>query len=927
MSEYGIKIKNISAGMLYDVNLGTRDYFTYTDAMFNNSLFSFFLQKNGLNVYKGESTRDIICLDYEFGSRSYDSEHTRLKKLLNDTDGDAKERIQKALQKVEDRKDLYNEKSRDEIREYFYENGVDVTYKRKRRDGTIKEETIHYEMLFRTSAKAKLGQVVFINSKLYDIAYDWLTIGLGKKMSHDNAKIVEMSAYAPLTTSTIIGTLHIPVEDILILKDQDSFFETMTKVVKAEEYEVEVKKKNRETNKNEKVIEKRKKCVVTEEKRQVKNTIWDGMALIEADSNYFRLPSYINGMALLRNHLFKACAFKSYLQKFFKDWCEKNGYDYDTYQIQDMFGKWHYLKDIKMITTDNAIKWKKFQNLMGSNITEAYEYWCKRIHADGDIWGIVKTDHPSKLGQYQQLSYQMINTLPCTKDDVKDIAHISIDYVELLKHDNDAFEKFLRKYANEVNHYEMLADLYAQNHEFGNSKFFRYEKKEIIKQYVFRMRKGKIMVNGDNLTVCGNPYALLLYSVGEDFEKDPTLSQESNCIQCYTKQFNNNEYLAAFRNPHNSPNNVCYLHNVYSEEMDKYFAFSKNIMAVNCIHTDIQDRANGCDFDSDFFLATNQTTMVKCAQKCYKEFYTIVNALQESGITYNNTKKDYAAMDNKFSKSRMGIGYSSNLAQLAMTYYWTELQKDNPDEDKLKELYDNFIILSVLAQVIIDGCKREYEIDGNKEIDRISKLPCMSIKRIVGYTDLDKPKYKKYDFPEFMKYTREIKYTKDGKELPQEEIDESKNKLKNRINRELLCPMNWLQDWISKIQNASTIETIPTEHFFIKMKGKPNNRQMTKIRSIVEDYDNYVKQCYMSNLDSESLNECIIERTKILIHDMSNIKIGNIITINRLIEMALGLETSVGMSKNTKGKGIKYTRKVLNILYKTNKDKFLLNFL
>ena len=38
------------------------------------------------------------------------------------------------------------------------------------------------------------------------------------------------------------------------------------------------------------------------------------------------------------------------------------------------------------------------------------------------------------------------------------------------------------------------------------------------------------MVNGDNLTVCGNPYALLLYSVGEAFEKDPTLSQESYLI-------------------------------------------------------------------------------------------------------------------------------------------------------------------------------------------------------------------------------------------------------------------------------------------------------------------------------------------------------------------------------------------------------------
>ena len=100
---------------------------------------------------------------------------------------------------------------------------------------------------------------------------------------------------------------------------------------------------------------------------------------------------------------------------------------------------------------------------------------------------------------------------------------------------------------------------------------------------------------------------------------------------------------------------------------------------------------------TDFLLVTNNSTIVKCAKQCYKEFPTIVNALQESGITYTNSKKDYALMDNKFSKSRMGIGYSSNLAQLALTYYWTELKKDNPDEERLKELYDNFVILSVLA--------------------------------------------------------------------------------------------------------------------------------------------------------------------------------------------------------------------------------------
>jgi len=910
VSKYGIKIKNISAGMLYDVNLGIRDYFTYTGAMLNNSLFSLFLQKNGMSIYKGESTRDIICLDFDFGSRSYQEEKKRLKKIFIDSDDASRQKIQDVLDNIESKKELYSPKKREEIREYYYVNGVDVAYKKKNKDGSIKEEEkIHYKMLFRTSSKAKLGQVIFINSKLHDKAYDWLTMGLGDRMDNENAKIVEMSAYAPLTTSTIIGTLHVPVEDILILKDQDSFLKTIANVVKAEEYIC--------GNGN-----KLKKCVVNKEQIEVKNTLWDGMMLIESSI----LPPWVNGMALLRNHFFKSCGFRTHIQRFFRDWCEKNGHDYETYQVLDMFGKYHYLKDIKMITTDNSIKWIKFVNIMGGTLESAYEYWCNRIRADGNIWGIVKTDHSSKLGEYQQLSYQMINTLPCTKSDVRNIAKTSIDYVELLKRDNEEFEKFLRKYANEVNHYEMLADLYAQNHNFGNSTYFRHEKSEIIKQYVYRMRKGKIIVDGDNLTVCGNPYALLLYAVGEDIENDPTLRPEEGSVQCYTTRFDDGEYLCAFRNPHNSPNNICHMHNVYSKEMKKYFAFSKNIIAVNCLHTDIQDRMNGEDFDSDFNLITNQPTMVKYAAICYTEFPTIVNSLKESGITYRNTKLDYAKMDNKFAKSRIGIGYSSNLAQLAMTYYWSELQKEKPDAIKLKMLYDNFMILSVLAQVVIDGCKREYEIDANKEIIRISKMDCMTIKKAYK-TKENKIKYRKHDFPEFMKYTREIKFTKEGKELPLEEIDESRDKLKSRINHSLLCPMNWLQDWINSIQNASTSETIPTSDFFVKMKGDANRRQMNKIMDLIVSYDNCIKSAKIKFQDDDLYLATITDKSSELINELQKIKIKNIITINRLIEISLGISSEIGASSNRKYNPLKYTRKTLNYLYKMDKNKFLINFI
>ena len=921
ISEFGIKIKNISAGTLYDVNLGTRDYFSYTEAMLNNSLFSAFLIKNGLNVYKGESTRDIICLDFDFGTRSYEDEHKRIEQLYKNSDGELKERLKYTLEKVENNKDLYDEKKREQIRDKFYNEGVDVTYKTKNKDGSIKsEETIHYEMLFRTSAKAKLGQVIFINSELYKVAYEWLTIGLGKLMTDDNAKIVEMSAYAPLTTSTIVGTKYIPVEDILILRDQDSFFETMANIVRAEDY---VDSKGRIN----------KKCVVDKKVTEVKNTLWDGMGLIEAD--YFKdcrnayNPEWtvkINGMALMRHHLFKMCGFKSHIQLFFKDWCEKTGNDYKTYQVQDMFGHWHYLKDIKIITTDNAIKWKKFKDLMGGSLESAYEYWCKKVNEDGSVFGVVKTDHPSKLGEYQQLSYQMVNTLPCTKDDVRDIASTSIEYVELLKQDNDEFEKFLRKNANEVNHYEMMADLYDHNHEFGNSTFFRKEKTQIISAYVHKLRKGKIVVNGDNLTICGNPYALLLYSVGEDFTKDPTLQPESGTIQCYTTRFKHNEFLCAFRNPHNSPNNICYFHNVYSDEMERYFEFSPNILAINCIETDVQPRLNGADEDSDFVLATNQPTMVKCAAYCYEYYHTIVNDLKESGVVYKSNKSEYARMDNTFSKSRIGIGYSSNLAQLAMTYYWTELQSDNPDQQRLDELSDNFIILSVLAQIVIDSCKRLYEIDGIKEIDRISKLPCMTMKKEIIDKNGNK-KNQKCDFPEFMKYTREIAVTKDGKELPQEDIEESKNKLNGRINKNLVCPMNWLQEWLNKIQGASKTNTVPTEDFFIKMKGEGNYNQMSKIMTTVEEYDSYIKNMQLLCSDNETYYDLIAQKSANMVDEISKIKIRNVVTINRLIEISLGISTEKGGSSSRKSNPQKYVRKTLNILYKYNKEKFLNNFI
>lgn len=908
MSEYGLKIKNIAAAVLYEVNLGVREYFDYTDAMLNNSLFLYYMKKHGLSSYKDESTRDVICLSFDFGTKAYDDEIKRINKLIDAAQSEEeKEKLINIKNRIDSNKDKYHHLSREDLRTEIYEHGIDATYTNKAtRTKPETTETIHYKYLFRTPAKAKVGKAMFINEKLYDVARDWLTMGLDKLMPDKNAKIVELSAYSSLTVSSIIDRMYIPVKDIVILEDQDSFVRTMVDIVRAEDYEL-----------NGSI---RKKCVVHTEETDVKNTLWDGQGLIDNDS----MPPGSNGMVLLRNHFFKMCGFRTNIQLFFRDWCEKTGNDYETYQIKDMFGYKHYLKDIKVITTDNAIKWKKFIDIMGGSKKAAYRYWCKRIKADKCIWGIVKTDHPSKLGQYQQMSYQMINTLPCTKEDIGEIASSSIEYIIKLKSDPDVFEAFLRKNANITNHYEMLADLYQHNHEIANSDYFKFEKSKIINEYIDKLKTGKIFVNADNLTLCGNPYALLLYSVGENWEDDPTLNVADGYIQCYTTRFKDKEYLSAFRSPHNSVAGICYLKNVYSPEMEKYFPFSKNILALNCIRNTVQSRLNGADFDSDFTFVTNNPTIVKCAEKA-QQYLTSVNLIEESGLTYNNTMADYALMDNRLSSSRLGIGWSSNLAQLATTYWSTECSKsdDERDEKRIRELYEIVVTMAWLAQICIDNSKRVYAVSSDLEINRIQNVPCMQYVRYEIDANGKKKKYK-YDFPKFMKYVREPPCTKNGRYIPSDEVTKAKKKLDSRINPEFVCPMNWLVECLSEVsvKHIKETKTKPMINFFIKYPEKANHKQMSKVRNIINEYNLFMRDITALDYD-EDLKKIATIKTEEVINKVGSLKMG-MATVNRLVETALGIENGkVSFNKQLRGVNKKYCRRLLNCIYRTNKEYFM----
>ena len=833
-----IKIKSIQANSLYAVNNYVEDenetgnkkpYLDLGEAVINNSLFSEYMMHHAVAVNGKGRSKDFIVLKFDYGVKG--------------------------------------RMSAKELREYYYKNGATVIWPVYDKEGTVvKEEPIYYKMLMRSTGKAKEGDCIFIRENLHNTALKYITMDLWDKMSYENADIVGMSAYAPLVTATAIDYIAIPMENILIVKDEDVYARVNAVSVKIHDVTYERKvidwdateklingynltfyKKKRRENPKLKCIRKskpalkdygivdyptktkvyyNKECYVDrpDEKAEVKNTLWDGMGLI--DESIF--PNNMEGFIYCRSHFFKSCLFRGNIQGYFKDYYKDR---YETATVTDMFGNVFLAKDIKVIITENSIKWIKFTDIMGGSEEAAYKYYKQFMKKHKEKFEIVKTAHASKYGSLQRSSYQINNSFPCIDRIILErIAKVSINYCNALKLSHKAFMEHLSINASKrysINNVLIALDEWNEN--FKYTEYFKTKKNSIISKFKNeRLKLGKLLQYGDNLTICGNVIALLMKVTGQNFLGESCFKQIDNGIQCYTTRFKDGERLAGFRSPHNSPNNIVHLVNTYSEEVQKYFPkLGNNVIIINGIGTDVQSRLNGQDLDTDAIYTTNQPDIVNIAEEAYLKYPTIINDIGLKGNSeYKKDMESYAEMDSKISSSQYAIGEASNIAQLALSYYYD-------GGSKSKELEDVFIICSVLAQVAIDSAKRVFDINVNSELLRLSNLTCMQPE--------DGKKY-----PVFYAKVQEQKMK--GKKK-KKAIEESKIS-------EFNCSMEILSDIIEEnvIDLRKYRELIPytcnlNTVFKYKTDRSRDSKQYKKVISIVQEYDRETKRLDMSKSD------------------------------------------------------------------------------
>ena len=575
---------------------------------------------------------------------------------------------------------------------FYYEDGV---YKTRGNFKTLINVAQLREMLYedgficngikfvrfkRSSGSARVGKCLFIDEKLYPKMHKWELCGLKVERGQD-IDLAALEAYISLTLSSIIDTIEINPENILVIDDYESVFKD--KVIAVRENE----------NNN---------LVSAPEEVEISNSIWDGQSLL--DSSMFGAYSGY-GMILLRNSFFKSCCFNCNIQKFFED----NGIT----EISQLNGQTlaKDIRDVKMITTPSSIKYLKFGSL---------QQWLERIDP---MFGVVKHEKKTHFfdGRLVETHYQLLNTLQMTKSEMKEFLEPAIRYYKYLRDDPAVVRHYIRYPESNkfwlpptplLSKNDIVYRFLGLNDKFTETAIYDGFKRDLLTHYRNNLKSGRVLVNGNYETLLGNPMEMLMQSIGE-FKGKSQLGEG----HVHTKRFGYDVVLLGSRSPHINPGNVWLTRNVEDEDIDKYFNLTEEILCINAINENIQQRLNGCDYDSDSLLVTDNEYLIKAAQKNYDRFYVPTNFVSGVKRKRQYTPAQLADLDIKTSANK--IGDIVNLSQELNTLMWHMINNGESWDEAMKVFYDSSQ-LCIMSGIEIDSAKREFAVSNTKELKKLS---------------------------------------------------------------------------------------------------------------------------------------------------------------------------------------------------------------
>ena len=555
-----------------------------------------------------------------------------------------------------------------DIRSDIYENGFVC-------------EGIKYVRFKRSSGSSRVGKCLFINERLYDIMHEWEMCGIQVDEGQD-IDLAALEPYIALTLSSIIDTIEIKPENILVVKDYKSVFHERAIATR--------------------LVDGR--LVSQPEDVEISNSIWDGQSLM--DRSLF--GEYSNkGMLLLRARFFKSCCFNTNIQQWFADHGIKKVSQLNGYT------RARKIEDVKLITTPSSIKYLKFGTL---------DHWLDTLET---TFGVVKYEKKTHFfdGRMVQTHYQLINTLQMTYEEVEQFIKPSLDYARMIKTDPAVLrhqisyqyqspdDTFYTKAVTSKN--DIIYRLLGMNDRFAKTKMYRNFCNDLIKSFIKNLRCGHVLVRGNYSTLCGNPIEMLKMSIGQ-FDGSSIIERDT--VHC--EMFESGKELLGSRSPHVTIGNILVTRNVIRPEIARYMNPTNEIVYVNSIQENLLERLSGADFDSDTMLLTDNEILVTAAKRNYDNFPVPTKLVESAKRNRRYTNREKADLDIKTSVNK--IGEIINLSQELNSILWDRINK-GASVDDVMELYCDISQLDVMSNLEIDSAKRENPANNTRELQLLKK--------------------------------------------------------------------------------------------------------------------------------------------------------------------------------------------------------------
>lgn len=666
-----------------------------------------------------------------------------------------------------DRKKMKKLISRKKLRKMAYEDGIIIN-------------GVKYVDFQRSSSKARTGNDLFIAEEYFHEMDEWQKM----KMPFDGKEtdLVSIRAYESLVSSSIIGTVTINPENILLIDDVSSSYEMSCNVVKLASTVDEDGNPIKSSHKHLKAVR---------EPYTQSTDLWDGQSLL--DSSVFTGNGYDDkGFLLLRNRFFKSAGFNTRLQDYYR---EKG-----ITAVTDMFGNVIPAENVRMVTTPNSVKIFKFadticgmipeekkENLRGletvlEQIKSNREDVSKQITATkrkrtmrgdgdtsdltaeisaleeklkildeeiktaekpvkkekrkltwewykeqiiGDPFGVCKYEKSSKFGDKQQLWYQVVGSLNLTRDDLEQLVSNQITEVNLIKKNVAWFKHFIGGSGDFKTADDMMLTILDKNDAMSHTKWYKDYRRSRIQGILDKVKMGKIQIPGADFRVLfGNPYEMLVASTGQEIT-DSIIHD----FECYCPAFGDGEELFGFRSPHICTGNSALLTNVYRPEW-KWFNLTDNIIAVNFWGKGafLSPVWNGADTDSDTaYIGNNKIILDKVREAVLSGKFPIpINGEKPKAKIVKYTKDSLAGVDTQLCNDY--IGRVCNLGRDLQAFFWHIYNSGTERQKKyLPQIYDDICICEVLSNIAIDSAKRRYNLNLAQEISYIKQRPYLRI--------------------------------------------------------------------------------------------------------------------------------------------------------------------------------------------------------